>query len=125
MSTYANTMRLLQIEKRTAREVAASSGLSYHWLCKLKQGQIDSPGITMIEKLYADLRKHAAPPTKPGRLGLMRKALRAFVHACELDPEANPGEIVDQAIVSDPILADIDLAAHYLREISTYRSKAA
>lgn len=34
------------------RGVCDDLGISYHWLCKVAQGQIESPGVNEIERLH-------------------------------------------------------------------------
>lgn len=51
-SLLSDTHRLLQQDPRTPSELARASGLSYHWLMKMKARAIRDPSVNRVEQLH-------------------------------------------------------------------------
>lgn len=47
-----STLKLLDKDGRTPSELARASGLSYHWLMKMRARAIKDPSVNRVERLH-------------------------------------------------------------------------
>lgn len=53
------TLGLLKQDRRSIAQLAKDTGLGYHWLRKMRAGQIQNPGFDRVNKLFLSLTNHA------------------------------------------------------------------
>lgn len=56
-SLLNKTLALLDADPRTPSELARASGLSYHWIVKMRARAIPDPSVNRVERLYSSLAK--------------------------------------------------------------------
>ena len=54
-----HTHTLLDADLRSTTQLAAASGLPYHWLYQVRKRIIRNPGVTQLEKLHTFLLENA------------------------------------------------------------------
>lgn len=58
-SLLQRTLRLLREDRRSIAQLHKDTGLEYHWLRKVRSGEIRNPGVERIEQLHNALSAHA------------------------------------------------------------------
>jgi hypothetical protein len=53
------TLALLRADRRSIAQLAKDTGLGYHWLRKMRAGQIRNPGFERVNNLYQCLTQNA------------------------------------------------------------------
>jgi hypothetical protein len=55
MNLLHETLELLKSDARSLPQIAKDAGLSFHWVSKVSQGAIESPGVQKIQLLHDHL----------------------------------------------------------------------
>ena len=51
----ATTLSMMSKSRLTTAQIAEAASVGYHWLAKMKQGEIRNPGIVKVERVYSAL----------------------------------------------------------------------
>lgn len=52
LTLHRKTVKLLETTPLTLIQIAESTGIGYHWLCKFKRGAFRNPGVNTVQNLY-------------------------------------------------------------------------